>query len=189
LRVNRTGGTRRGTSGEWLKASYSQSRIPRQAPGYRRARLSALAGGAFGSGLASTPPRSRCGYPPRPLSPRRTSRAVSAADQGAGREEICRLRGASDYRRDSGQLVGGEVNCWHGPDIIGRHFSLKARSVSHNDQRTRIAPLIRKRVDRATNFATKVDLVTARYPVEEREEIAELLQFLLQNLRPSDVKL
>ena len=67
--------------------------------------------------------------------------------------------------------------------------SLKERSVSHNDQRTRIAPLIRKRVDRATNFATKVDLVTARYPVEEREEIAELLQFLLQNLRPSDVKL
>ena len=67
--------------------------------------------------------------------------------------------------------------------------SLKERSVSHNDRRTRIAPLIRKRVDRATNFATQVDLVTAQYPVEEREEIAELLQFLLQNLRPSDVKL
>jgi hypothetical protein len=67
--------------------------------------------------------------------------------------------------------------------------SLKARSVSHNDQRTRIDPLIRKRVDRATNFAMKVDLVTARYPVEEREEIAELLQFLLQNLRHPDVRL
>jgi hypothetical protein len=50
--------------------------------------------------------------------------------------------------------------------------------VSHNDQRTRIAPLIRKRVDRATNFATKVDLVTGQYPVEEREEIAELLRIL-----------
>ena len=56
--------------------------------------------------------------------------------------------------------------------------SLKERPVSHNDQRTRIAPLIRKRVDRATNFATKVDLVTAQYPVEEREEIAELLRIL-----------
>jgi hypothetical protein len=52
--------------------------------------------------------------------------------------------------------------------------SLKERTVSHNDRRTRIAPLIRKRVDRATNFATKVDLVTAQYPVEEREEIVEL---------------
>jgi hypothetical protein len=55
---------------------------------------------------------------------------------------------------------------------------LKERSVSHNDQRTHIAPLIRKRVDGATNFATKVDLVTAQYPVEEREEIAELLRIL-----------
>jgi hypothetical protein len=45
---------------------------------------------------------------------------------------------------------------------------LKERSVSHNDQRTRIAPLIRKRVDRAINFAMKVDLVTAQYPIEER---------------------
>ena len=56
--------------------------------------------------------------------------------------------------------------------------SLKERSVSHNDQRTRIAPLIRKRVDRATNFATKSDLVTAQYPVEEREEIADFLRSL-----------
>ena len=56
--------------------------------------------------------------------------------------------------------------------------SLKERSVSHNDQRTRIAPLIGKRVDRATNFATKVDRVTAQYPIEEREEIAQLLRIL-----------
>jgi hypothetical protein len=56
--------------------------------------------------------------------------------------------------------------------------SLKERSVSHNDQRTHIAPLIRKRVDRATNFATKVDLVTAQYPIEERDEIAQLLRIL-----------
>jgi hypothetical protein len=56
--------------------------------------------------------------------------------------------------------------------------SVKERSVSHNDQRSRIDPLIRKRVDRATNFATKVDLVTAQYPIEEREEIAQLLRIL-----------
>jgi hypothetical protein len=55
---------------------------------------------------------------------------------------------------------------------------LKERSVSHNEQRTRIAPLTRTRVDRAANFATKVDPVTAHYPVEEREEIAELLRIL-----------
>jgi hypothetical protein len=57
-------------------------------------------------------------------------------------------------------------------------ISLKERSLSHESQRTRIAPLVRRRVDRATIFATKVDLVTAQYPVEEREEIAELLRIL-----------
>ena len=63
--------------------------------------------------------------------------------------------------------------------------SLKERSVSHNDQRTRIAPLICKRVDRATNFATKVDLVTAQYPVEERERrLPSFYEFLPPNLRP-----
>jgi hypothetical protein len=62
--------------------------------------------------------------------------------------------------------------------------SLKERSVSHNDQRTRIAPLIRKRVDRATNFATKVDLVTARYPVEERGDCRSFYEVLPPNLRP-----
>ena len=63
--------------------------------------------------------------------------------------------------------------------------SLKERAVSHNDQRTRIAPLIRKRVDRATNFATKVDLVTAQYPVEERERrLPSSYKFLLRNPRP-----
>jgi hypothetical protein len=45
--VNRTGGTRRGTSGEWLKAAL-------RAAYYRRARFSALAGGgAFGAGLGA----------------------------------------------------------------------------------------------------------------------------------------
>ena len=66
---------------------------------------------------------------------------------------------------------------------------LKERSVSHNDQRTRIAPLIRKRVDRATNFATKVDLVTAQYPIEKREEIAQLLRILAAKPEAPDVRL
>jgi hypothetical protein len=52
--VNRTGGTRRGTSGEWLKAGTSQSDLsPPSSLVYRRARLSALAGGGA---LAASPP-------------------------------------------------------------------------------------------------------------------------------------
>ena len=62
--------------------------------------------------------------------------------------------------------------------------SLKERSVSHNDQRTRIAPLIRKRVDRATNFATKVDLVTAQYPIGRERRLPSFYEFLPPNLRP-----
>jgi hypothetical protein len=69
------------------------------------------------------------------------------------------------------------------------HNRLKERAVSHNDQRTRIAPLIRKRVDRATHFATKVDLVTAQYPVEKRREIAELLRILAAKPEAPDVRL
>jgi hypothetical protein len=67
--------------------------------------------------------------------------------------------------------------------------SLKEQSVSRNDQRMHVAPLIRRRVDRATNFATKVDLVTAQYPVEEGEELAELLQLLAANSGASGVRL
>jgi hypothetical protein len=61
--------------------------------------------------------------------------------------------------------------------------------VSHNDQRTRIAPLIRKRVDRAINFAMKVDLVTAQYPIEDREEIAQPLRILAAKPETPDVRL
>ena len=32
---------------------------------------------------------------------------------------------ATDCRCHCDQLVGGEVNCRHGPDIIGRHLSSK----------------------------------------------------------------
>jgi hypothetical protein len=67
--------------------------------------------------------------------------------------------------------------------------SLKERSVSHNDQRTRIAPLIRKRVDWAINFAMKVDLVTAQYPIEERAEIAQLLRIRAAKPEAPDVRL
>jgi len=56
--------------------------------------------------------------------------------------------------------------------------SLKDRSVSHKGRRTRIASRVRKRVNRATNFATKVDLMTAQYSAEELDEIAELLRIL-----------
>jgi hypothetical protein len=30
--------------------------------------------------------------------------------------------GAPDCRCHRGELVGGEINCWHGPDIFGRHL-------------------------------------------------------------------
>jgi hypothetical protein len=67
--------------------------------------------------------------------------------------------------------------------------SLKERSVSHNDQRTRIALLVRKRVGRAINFAMKVNLVTAQYPIEEGEEIAQLLRILAAKPEAPDVRL
>ena len=67
--------------------------------------------------------------------------------------------------------------------------SLNKQSVSRNDQRMHVAPLIRRRVDRATNFATKVDLVTAQYPVEEGAEIAELLRILAAKPEAPDVRL
>jgi hypothetical protein len=34
---------------------------------------------------------------------------------------------ATDCRCYRGQLVGGEINCRHGPDIIGRQLSSKKR--------------------------------------------------------------
>jgi hypothetical protein len=46
--------------------------------------------------------------------------------------------------------------------------------------RTRITPRIRNGVDWTTNFATKVDLMIAKYSAEEREEIGELLRILTE---------
>jgi hypothetical protein len=56
--------------------------------------------------------------------------------------------------------------------------NLKEQLFSNEGRRKRSAASVRERVDRVTDFATKVDLVIAQYPVEEREEIAELLRIL-----------
>ena len=64
--------------------------------------------------------------------------------------------------------------------------SLKERSVSHNDQRTRITLLsFASEVDRATNFATKVDLSNCAVSCRgERGDCRSFYEFLLRNLRP-----
>ncbi len=49
---------------------------------------------------------------------------------------------------------------------------------SHESRRTRIPARVRRRLDRATSFATKVDLVIAQYSAEARDEIAELISIL-----------
>ena len=56
--------------------------------------------------------------------------------------------------------------------------SLKDQPFSNEGPQKRMALPVRKRVDRTTDFATKVELVIAQYPVEEREEIVELLRVL-----------
>ena len=76
--------------------------------GYRRARLSTLAGGgafggAIGSGAASNFP----------------SAARSGSRRGGGKSVV--FDGAPDCRSYRGELVIGEVNCRHGSDIVGRH--------------------------------------------------------------------
>jgi hypothetical protein len=71
---------------------------------------------------------------------------------------------------------------------------LKERSFSYSGRPTRRAAHVRGRASRAPNFERKVGLITAQYPVEEREEIADLLrilaarpkQFRLQFFGPSD---
>jgi hypothetical protein len=73
---------------------------------YRRARLSALAGRAFGRGDALTPRRA---------SPARRVRISVVFDD------------APDCRCHRGELVGGEANCRHGSDVIGRHLSSKEK--------------------------------------------------------------
>lgn len=66
--------------------------------------------------------------------------------------------------------------------------SLKDQPFSNEGPRKRMAPPVRKRVDRTTDFATKVELVIAQYPVEEREEIVELLRVLTAKPRSSGFK-
>jgi hypothetical protein len=55
---------------------------------------------------------------------------------------------------------------------------LKERSFSYAGRPTRRAAHARERVSRAPNFEMKVGLITAQYPLEEREEIADLLRIL-----------
>jgi hypothetical protein len=55
---------------------------------------------------------------------------------------------------------------------------LKERSFSYPGRATRRAAHVRERASRAPNFEMKVGLITAQYPLEEREEIAELLRIL-----------
>ena len=56
--------------------------------------------------------------------------------------------------------------------------NLKEQSFSPEGRLARIAPRVRDRLDRASSFEAKVELVTAQYPVEERQEITELLRIL-----------
>lgn len=78
---------------------------------YRRARLSAAVG-AFGSGVGS---EAASNFP---------SAARSGSSRGAGGESVV-FNGAPDCRCYRGELVVGEVNCRHGPDIIGRNLFSK----------------------------------------------------------------
>jgi hypothetical protein len=55
---------------------------------------------------------------------------------------------------------------------------LKTRSFSHEGRLTRIGGDVREQVYRAPDFETKVGLMTAQYPIGEKEEIADLLRIL-----------
>jgi hypothetical protein len=55
---------------------------------------------------------------------------------------------------------------------------LQRRSVLHNDPQTAIPPRLDERSDREAKLRAKIDLVVARYPAEEREQIGELLRIL-----------
>jgi hypothetical protein len=55
---------------------------------------------------------------------------------------------------------------------------LKDRSFSYEGGAARRAVHVREQVSQAPNFEMKVGLITAQYPLEEREEIAELLRIL-----------
>jgi hypothetical protein len=70
---------------------------------------------------------------------------------------------------------------------------LRRRSILDNDRLTKASPRFDERSDRAAKLGTKIDLMAARYPAEERDQIAELLrilsekpqQFRLQFLGPA----
>jgi hypothetical protein len=92
---------------------------------YYRVRLSALAaGGAFGSGVGAI--KSSLATFAEDGRPAAASSLASAARSGSRRGAwgiSIAFDDATDCRCYRGQLVGGEVNGRHGPDIIGRHLS------------------------------------------------------------------
>jgi hypothetical protein len=91
-------------------------------PGYRRARSSALAGGgAFGSGVGSGAASNF------PSAARSGSRRGAWGNRSSSMARRIAFDGAPDCRCHRGKLVGGEVNCRHGPDIVGRHLPSKKR--------------------------------------------------------------
>ena len=64
---------------------------------------------------------------------------------------------------------------------------LKTRSFSREGRLARIAAHVRQEVYRAPDFESKVDLMTAQYPIEEKEEIAHLL--LILTAKPKQFRL
>lgn len=60
---------------------------------------------------------------------------------------------------------------------------LSENAASHNGPQTRLAS---GEGNRVAEFAARADLMLARYPAEEREQIAELLRLLAT--KPGDVE-
>ena len=55
---------------------------------------------------------------------------------------------------------------------------LKTRAFSHESRMKRVAPSARKRVDLPAALAVKAKNIIERYPLEEGEQIAEILRIL-----------
>jgi hypothetical protein len=64
---------------------------------------------------------------------------------------------------------------------------LRRRSILDNDRLTNTSPQSDERSERAAKLGTKIDLMAARYPAEEREQVAELLRIL--SAKPREFRL
>jgi hypothetical protein len=96
---------------------------------YRRARLSALAGGgAFGSagGLGAVA-LAIASLSPVSMTASSNFAIAVRIKPAAGRGEIYRPRWCDGWPPSLRRPRVREVNCRHGPDIIGRHLSSKER--------------------------------------------------------------